>query len=55
MHSTTEDVWFRSDQINRLVVSDSATPLIAARQASLSNTNSQSSLKLNVHWVGDAI
>ena len=32
-----------------------ATPWIAARQASLSITNSRSSLKLNVHWVGDAI
>ena len=31
------------------------TPWIAARQASLSITNSWSSLKLNVHWVGDAI
>ena len=32
-----------------------ATPWIAARQASLSITNSQSSLKLNVHRVSDAI
>ena len=32
-----------------------ATPCIAARQASLSITNSQSSLGLNVHRVGDAI
>ena len=31
------------------------TPWIAAHQASLSITNSQSLLKLNVHWVGDAI
>ena len=32
-----------------------ATPWIAARQASLSITNSWSSLKLNVHQVSDAI
>ena len=32
-----------------------ATPWTAARQASLSITNSQSLLKLNVHRVGDAI
>ena len=32
-----------------------ATPWIAAHQASLSITNSQSSLRLNVHRVGDAI
>ena len=32
-----------------------ATPWIAACQASLSITNSWSSLKPNVHWVGDAI
>ena len=32
-----------------------ATPWIAARQASLSITISRSSLKLNVHWVCDAI
>ena len=32
-----------------------ATPWIAARQASLSITNSRSSLRLNVHWVSDAI
>ena len=36
----------RSDQISRSVVSDSATPWIAARQASLSITNSRSSLRL---------
>ena len=35
---------FRSDQISRSVVSDSVTPWIAARQASLSITNSRSSL-----------
>ena len=35
-----------SVQFNRSVVSDSATPWIAARQASLSITNSRSSLKL---------
>ena len=32
-----------------------ATPWIAARQASLSISNSQSSLRLNVHRVSDAI
>ena len=32
-----------------------ATPWIAARQASLSITNTQSSLRLNVHRVSDAI
>ena len=32
-----------------------ATLWIEARQASLSITNSQSSPKLNVHWVGDTI
>ena len=31
------------------------TPRIAARQASLSITNSRSSLKTHVHWVSDAI
>ena len=36
----------RSDQISRSVVSDSATPWIAACQASLCITNSRSSLKL---------
>ena len=36
----------RSDQISRSVVSDSATPWIAACQASLSITNSRSSLRL---------
>ena len=36
----------RSDQISHSVVSDSATPWIAARQASLSITNSRSSLGL---------
>ena len=41
-------------QFSRSVVSDSATPWIAAHQASLSVTNSQSSLKL-VHWVSDVI
>ena len=39
-------IFFRSDQISRSVVSNSATPWIAARQASLSITNSQSSPKL---------
>jgi len=36
----------RSDQISHSVVSDSAIPWIAARQASLSITNHQSSLRL---------
>ena len=36
----------QSDQISRSVVSDSATPWMAARQASLSITNSLSSLRL---------
>jgi len=36
----------RSDQISRSVVSDSVTPWIAGRQASLSITNSRSSLRL---------
>ena len=36
----------RSDQISRSVVSDSATPWITACQASLSITNSRSSLRL---------
>ena len=40
-----------SVQFNHSVVSDSATPWTAARQASLSITNSQSLL----HWVGDAV
>ena len=35
-----------SVQFSRSIVSDPATPLIAARQASLSITNSRSSLKL---------
>ena len=38
--------FLNSDQMSRSVVSDSATPWIAARQASLSITNSQSSLRL---------
>ena len=37
---------FFSSEFSRSVVSDSATPWTAARQASLSITNSQSSLKL---------
>ena len=37
---------FSSVQLSRSVMSDSATPWIAARQASLSITNSQSLLKL---------
>ena len=41
-------------QFSRSVVSDSATPWIAACQAFLSITNSQSSLTHD-HWVNDAI
>ena len=44
-----------SVQISRSVMSDSVTPWTAARQATLSITNSPSSLKLHVHRVGDAI
>ena len=40
------DYQIRSDQISCSVMSDSATTWIAARQASLSITNSQSSLRL---------
>ena len=39
-------VWFSSVQFSHSVVSDSATPWIAAHQASLSITNSRSSPKL---------
>ena len=39
-------LYFSSVQFSRSIVSDSATPWIAARQASLSITNSRSSLKL---------
>ena len=39
-------VWFNSVQFSHSVVSDSATPWIAAHQASLSITNSRSSPKL---------
>ena len=45
-HSTSVNAQFSSTQFSRSVVSDSATPWIAARQASLSITNSQSLLKL---------
>ena len=41
IHSLHED-WFFSLQFSHLVVSDSATPWTAARQPSLSTTNSQS-------------
>ena len=47
---------FSSVQFSRSVVSDSATPWIAACQASLSITNSRSSLKFHVHrWCHPAI
>ena len=39
-------ITIRSDQISRSVVSDSSTPWTAARQASLSITNSRSLLKV---------
>ena len=41
--------------ISRSVVSDSATPWTAARQASLSITNSQGLLKTHIRWVSDAM
>ena len=44
-----------SVQFSRSVVSDSATTWTAARQASLSITNSWSLTQTHVHWVGDAI
>ena len=44
-----------SVQFSRSVMSNSATPWIAARQVSWSITNSRSSLRLNVHRVSDAI
>ena len=44
-----------SVQFSHSVMSDSATPWIAARQASLSITNSRSSPRLNIHQVSDAI
>ena len=50
IHKSVLYVWvsihIRSDQISRSVMSDSATPCIAACQASLSITNSRSSLRL---------
>jgi len=45
----------QSVQFSHSVMSDSVTPWIAARQASLSITNSRSSLRLNSHRVSDAI
>ena len=45
-HSTSVNAQFSSIQFSRSVVSDSVTPWIAACQASLSITNSQSLLKL---------
>ena len=46
MRELEDAYWRGSDQFSRSVVSDSATPRTAARQASLSITNSQSLLKL---------
>ena len=49
-------IQFCSVQFSHSVVSDSASPWIVARQASLSITNSRSSLKLmSIDNVGDAI
>ena len=49
-------IQFSSVQFSRSVVSDFATPWIAARQASLSITNSWSSLKLkSIDWCHPAI
>ena len=44
-----------SVQFSHSIMSDSATPWSAARQASLSITNSRRSPKLNVRWVSDAV
>ena len=53
---TGRETWGTSVQSSRSVVSDSATPWAAARQASLSITNSRSLPKQEcVHWVSDAI
>ena len=46
VNKQSERVQFSSVQFSRSVMSDSATPWIAARQASLSITNSWSSLRL---------
>ena len=46
LHSQPYHLWFGSVQFSRSVVSDSVTPWIAAHQASLSITNSRSSLRL---------
>ena len=46
MNSQFWKSWAHSVQFSRLVISDSATPWIAARQAFLSITNSQSSPRL---------
>ena len=46
MYSDLNTIYYNISQFSRSVVSGSATPWIAARQASLSITNSQSSLKL---------
>ena len=45
-HCLLRNILFSSVQFSRSVASDSATPWIAARQASLSITNSWSSLRL---------
>ena len=52
----TDVCWsVQSVQLSHSVVSDSSTPWIAAHQASLSITNSQSSLRLTSIGVSDAI
>ena len=51
---TAESQVLTSVQFSRSVVSDSMTPLTAARQPSMSITNSQFT-QTHVHWVGDAV
>ena len=46
-------LYFQSLQVSHVRLF--TTPRTAARQAALSITNSQSLLRLNVYWVGDAI
>ena len=47
--------WISSAQFSHSVVSDSATPWIAARQASPVHHQLPESTQTHVHWVGDAI
>ena len=53
--SLAPNYYVSSVQLSCSVVCDSETPWTAARQASLSITNSWSSTQTHVHWVGDAI